>query len=132
VIVEGEPLREFFERLAGRIPEKAHFIGRWEGGQLLGVVAIWNHAAGINAEVGWAGATGWLTRGFLRVVFAYLFGQLHLQRVTGRIHDDNAAAIEASTRLGFVHEGTLRHARRGGDVLVYGLIREECRYGTFR
>lgn len=128
MIVDGPELRPYFEAKVGdRLPERAYFLGRWEHDRLLGVVAVWHLGAG-DAEVGWAGERGWLSRGFLRVVFAYLWNQLNLRRVTGRIHDNNADAIEASQRLGFVCEGRLRQARPdGGDVLIYGLLREECR-----
>lgn len=129
MLVTGEQLREYFEQRAGAVGAKAQFLGRWEGERLLGVVAVWHYGSG-NAEVGWAGDRGWLSRGFLRLVFAYLWQQLGCRRITGRIHEDNEAALAASQRLGFVLEGRMRKAAPDGrDVLVYGLLREECPHG---
>jgi RimJ/RimL family protein N-acetyltransferase len=129
MLVSGESLRPYFEQRAGAVGPKAQFLGRWEGDRLLGVVAVWHYGSG-NAEVGWAGDRGWLSRGFLRLVFAYLWGQLECRRITGRINASNDTAIAMSERLGFVREGTMRQAAPdGGDVHIYGLLRQECRYG---
>lgn len=128
-LVTGEELRPYFEQAAGPVSPKAQFLGSWDG-RLRGVVAVWNYG-GHDAEVGWAGEPGWLSRGFLRLVFAYLFGQLNLRRVTGRIASDNAVALAQAPRLGFVKEGTLRCGSARGDVIVFGMLREECRYGRF-
>lgn len=126
--VSGEHLRAYFEGNAGAINEDACFIGRMVNSELAGVVAVWNFT-GQDAEVGWAGEPGWLTRGLLRLVFEYLFDQLGLARVTGRIDADNATARQQTERLGFVHEGTLRGAGTDGqDVLIYGLLRTERRW----
>lgn len=131
MLVTGEELRPYFESRAGAVGDKAQFLGRWEGERLLGVVAVWHYGSG-NAEVGWAGDTGWLSRGFLRLVFAYIWQQLGCRRITGRIHEDNVDALHASMRLGFVREGRMRQAAPDGrDVLVYGMLKEECRYGRF-
>ena len=128
MIVTGDQLRAYYE-LSGYVADPdAQFIGRWEGERLLGVVAVWNFD-GHGCEAGWFGEPGWLSRGFLRFVFGCIFGQWGCQRITGRIDDSNVVAVEQSKRLGFVLEGTLRQAHPGGDVLIFGMLKSECRYG---
>lgn len=128
-LVEGPHLRPYFEAQAGAVGENAVFLGQWTD-HLAGVVAVWNYS-GRDAEVGWVGERGWLTRGFLRLAFAYLFGQLGLRRVTSRIASSNAVALAQAPRLGFVQEGRLREGVADADVLIFGMLREECRYGKF-
>lgn len=126
MIVSGDELRPFFEAGAGPTSKSASFVGRWENDRLLGVVATFN-LSGHDAEVGWVGEKGWLTRGFVKLVLAYWFDQLGLRRVTGRIDCDNAASIKQCQRLGFQREGTLRAAsKEGKDVNIYGLLKEDC------
>lgn len=127
MIVTGEQLRSYYELSGYQADPDTAFIGRWENDRLLGVAAIWNYD-GTGCEGGWFGEPGWLSRSFLKAVFSFVFGQLNCQRITGRIDDDNDAAIEATERLGFVVEGRLRHAHPGGDVLIYGLLKSECKF----
>lgn len=65
----------------------------------------------------------------IRLMLAYAFGELRLQRITARIIDGNEPSIKLFTGIGFVHEGRLRSAvRRGGrflDMHVLGLLASE-------
>lgn len=71
----------------------------------------------------------WLTRDFLFRCFAYPFLQLKCHRVTGLVRVDNLAAQKLDEHLGFVREGVLRRAASDGtDMIVYGMLRDECRW----
>lgn len=69
-----------------------------------------------------------LTRMFLRAIFYYPFLQLHCGRITVLIDDNNLKSIRLVEHAGFVREGCLRRARPGGDVYLYGMVREDCRW----
>lgn len=69
-----------------------------------------------------------LTRMFLRALFYYPFLQLHCRRVTALIDDDNERSLRLVEHCGFEQEGRMRHATARGDVLVYGLLKEHCRW----
>lgn len=69
-----------------------------------------------------------LTRLFLRGLFFYPFLQLHCERITVLIDDNNLKSIRLVEHVGFMREGCLRRARPGGDVYLYGLLKENCRW----
>lgn len=75
------------------------------------------------------GTGKWLSREFLIHAFAYPFLQLGQRRLTAAISETNAPSIRFSRHCGFRHEGTLRHdGPDGEDTLIYGMLREECRF----
>jgi RimJ/RimL family protein N-acetyltransferase len=83
---------------------------------------IWMHVA---AEPG----KRWLNRAFLHTCFAYPFEQLKLSRVSGYVEAKNTDARRFDEHLGFKHEATLHGAASdGGDVLIYAMRREDCKY----
>lgn len=127
MIVHGEPLRPYVEALlGGPVPEETRFIGRLVDGQAVAVAAV-NHWCGYDCEVSIT-STGGLSRDFIRAVFRYVFEELGCRRVTGRVD----AALPWSrqlSRLGFVEEGRLRGgAPSGGDTIIFGMLRQECRW----
>lgn len=71
---------------------------------------------------------GGVTRAMLRACARYVFGTMNCDRLTIRVRADNTAMRALSPRLGFTHEGTLRAAHEGHDVLIYGMLRAECRW----
>lgn len=83
---------------------------------------IWMHVA---AEPG----KQWLTRDYLRACFAYPFNQLNCKRVSGWVEASNADARRFDEHLGFKQEAVLSSAARdGGDVIIYRMFKEECKY----
>ena len=103
-----------------------------DGNLVAGVVFNWYtgpsiamHVAGIGKE--------WLTRDFLYRCFAYPFIQLECNRVTGLVRTDNFAAQKFDEHLGFVREGVIRRgASDGTDFILYGMLKEECRWLEMR
>lgn len=70
----------------------------------------------------------WLTKSFLKAAFAYPFNQLKVNRVTGYVPAKNMAARRLDLHLGFKVEGVMRKALADDDVIVMGMLREECRF----
>lgn len=83
---------------------------------------VWMHVA---AEPGGR----WMTRDFLQVCFNYPFVTLGCKRVSGYVMASNAEARRFDEHLGFEVEATLKGAAPdGGDVLLYVMWKEGCRY----
>lgn len=69
-----------------------------------------------------------LTREFVWFSFWYPFEQLKVRRVTGLVAKKNKAARSLDEHLGFKLEATLKAAHPTGDLLVYRLFKDECRF----
>lgn len=69
-----------------------------------------------------------VTREFIWFSFWYPFEQLKVRRVTGLVPKKNKAARSLDEHLGFKLEATLKAAHPTGDLLVYRMFRDECRF----
>ena len=114
-------------------PEHATAIGLEQNGELIAGV-VFDHFTGPSVSMHVA-AIGkrWMTKDFLFRCFAYPFLQLQCRRVTGLVRVDNLDAQRFDEHLGFKREGLLRKAAKDGtDYIVYGMLREECRWLEIR
>ncbi len=107
-----------------------HFvaIGYERAGHLRGGV-VFTQYSGANIVMACA-LEAPLTRMFLRAMFIYPFLQLGCRRMTLLIDEDNKKSIRLVEHVGFKQEGRMREAMPRGDVLVYGLLKSECRFLT--
>ena len=74
------------------------------------------------------GSKRWLSRSFLRAVFAVPFAQWGMSRVTALVRPTNEAALGFDRNLGFKCEGRMRAAFGDEDAIIFGMTREECRF----
>ena len=75
------------------------------------------------------GGRKWITRELIIRVFAYPFIQLDYPRLNSFVSVNNADAIRFNEHFGFQREGVLREAgEKGEDLIVYGMLRRECRW----
>jgi L-amino acid N-acyltransferase YncA len=107
----------------------AKAIGWEAGGVLIGgvVFELWS---GPNIYMHVAVEDGAVvTRKDLRIAFAYPFQHLNCKRITGLVRADNLKAQRFDEHLGFRLEGRMRQAAADGtDMLVYGMLSDECRW----
>jgi RimJ/RimL family protein N-acetyltransferase len=112
-----------------RFRRDAYSIGVERDGELVGVVVYDTFSeADCCMHVASDGSGRWLTKEALVRFFAYPFVQLGLRRVTSPIGTKNAASMRFCEHLGFEREGFCRHGLPDDDVIVMGLIRENCRF----
>lgn len=123
MIVTGDQLRPALQlAVEAELSPAARFIGVVTDGQLRGVFGI-DGWTGEDCEAFMAGRP---TRELLRVVSEYCFGMLACSRITCRVLETNAPMVALIERLGFTAEGRLRKALNGRDVLIFGMLKEEC------
>lgn len=83
---------------------------------------IWMHVAATPGK-------RWLTRSYLAAAFGYAFTQCKANRISAYVDASNVQARRFDEHLGFRQEAVLRGAAQdGGDVVIYAMRREECRY----
>ena len=112
------------------LPADSVTLGVESNGELIAGVAFENYTkTNISIHVAALDGRHWLSRDFLFRVFAYPFLQLNCHRVTGLVRVDNIKAQRLDEHLGFVREGVLRRgATDGTDYIIYGMLKEECRW----
>jgi len=101
-------------------------IGFLKGGELVGA-AIFNGYTGNDIELTFIGH-GLLSRRTLRLLAQWAFVAHPCVRATARTRADNTEAIAALTRGGFVQEGRLRKHFGNCDALVFGILKEDCKW----
>jgi len=113
---------------AGVIPADTVAIGVEDDQGNIMAVVYYNHFTTYNCSmhVVSSGAGRWLTRGFLAAVFAYPFVQLKLNRVTAYVRSRNERALRLDTGIGFRFEGRMVRAAGDDDLIVLGMLRENC------
>lgn len=109
-------------------------LGVEQDGELIaGVVFESYTGSSISLHVAALEGRNWLSKEFLFRVFAYPFLQLECNRVTGLVRADNEKAQKFDEHLGFVKEGVMRRgATDGTDYIIYGMLKEECRWLNFK
>lgn len=105
-------------------------IGLRRHGDLV-ATAIYEGFNGQNIWVHLAGLPGgrWMTRDFLRAGFAYPFKVCGVNRLSGYVNASNTDARRLNEHLGYEEEARLKGAAPdGGDVILYVMWRENCRF----
>ncbi len=122
------------EWVAKRTNEYGNFgaaqgIGWERNGSLVAGVAYaqWN-GANVVCHIASDGSRRWATRAYLWTIFDYPFNQLSVKRITVEVGEGNSASRRFVRHLGFTLEATLDSAHPSGDLLVYRMFRQDCRY----
>lgn len=114
-------------------------LGRTEGmkgicqlkdGEVIAAV-VYDDFNGSNIFMHCAARPGkrWLNRWFLHEAFKFPFETLGARRITLWIEASNAASKRFAEHLGFTREAMLEGAAKdGGWVMIYRMMRGECRY----
>lgn len=106
-------------------------IGLLKDGVLIAGVAYGDYnGANVVAHIASDGSKRWMTREFLKVIFDYPFNQLRCRRITCLVGSGNTASRRLCEHFGFVLEANLRGAHLTGDLLVYCMFSEDCRWIT--
>jgi len=102
----------------------------WTDGDTLKAVTLYDgfSECDCNIHIASDGSRQWLTRGYLRASFWHPFIQWKLRRVTGLVPSKNQDALRFDLHLGFEREGYIRHALPDDDIIVLGMLRENCRF----
>ena len=104
-------------------------IGLEEDGELIaGVVFDDYNGSNISMHVGAIPGKRWMTKEYLWYCFYYAFEEAKVKRITGVVEEENITAQKFDEHLGFELETTLKDAGRSGDLLIYRMFKEDCRF----
>jgi hypothetical protein len=82
-----------------------------------------------NTHASIAALPGSMTRRFLYAIFDYPFNYLKVHRITACVRSSNVRSIDFVQRIGFKYEGCQRRGYPDGeDKLLFGILREECKW----
>lgn len=71
---------------------------------------------------------GLLTPTYLAAIFHYPFTYGGLDKIIAPVAESNDDSINFVTKLGFTREATLSGAHPDGDILLYTMTRDACRF----
>jgi len=104
-------------------------LGLVRGGVLVaGVIYNAYEGANVNMHIGAEDGSRWLTKDFLFAAFEYPFNERGRKRVSAFMKSMNKRAIDLATNLGFEYEGRLPNYYWNDDAVMYGLVKEKCRF----
>ena len=67
----------------------------------------------------------WATKGNIAALGKWVFEDLDCDRITAFVAKNNKRARKFDEGMGFKHEGKLRKAALEGDIIIYGLLKED-------
>jgi len=104
-------------------------IGWLKNGSIVaGVVyAEWN-GPNVVCHIASDRSHGWLTRAYLWAIFDYPFNQLGVERITVCVGEGNKDSQRFVRHLGFILEARLKGAHPTGDILIFCMKRQDCRF----
>lgn len=111
-------------------PGSGYAMGVERGGELIAGVLFDHYYAGGSVQMHIAAEPGahWLTWERLNLAFRYPFEYLQVKKIIGVVREDNKAARRYNEHVGFTLETRITDACPGGDLLIYTMIREQCRF----
>ena len=129
-VVFGAPVVAFVDQRNGGTPDStAAGIGLEEDGVLIAGVKFdnFNHAS-VCMHVAAVPGKRWMTREYLWTSFDYPFNQLKVRKILGLVAETNTVARRFDEHLGFSLEATIKDASPDGDLLIYSMTKDRCRF----
>lgn len=111
-------------------PEWRAALGNAVDDKIVCVVTYTRHTAldDFDIHLFVAPCSRWMTSEFVDAVFDYPFVQLGATRVSAAA-PVGSPLLAVLIELGFKEEGRKRKGREGVDLVMLGMLKEECRYG---
>ena len=106
-------------------------VGQWDNDneRLIGVVGYdgWSET---KVEIHSAGEPGtyWLTKELLCEAFTFPFIGLDKKVIISRVSTGNPAAVKMNKGLGFTQQCCIRDGADDGDLLIFAMHKDECRW----
>ena len=129
MIIENHPLiAKFVAEATGEEGfGDCYSFGNVVNNTLIGGCVCSNYT-GLSVQMTVAGKGLWCTHELLNNCFSFAFNGLKCRRITVLVAVSNAKSLKLVNHLGFKEEGLVRMGEGEDDLILLGLLREECRY----
>jgi len=108
--------------------QAAYCIGNVIDDELRAVV-VYCGLAGKSCQIHIASeGSHWMSKDLLWVAFDYPFNKLGLKVIIGTIAGNNKKSLKLSRHLGFQEIATIPDAHDEGDLVIFGMRPEFCKY----
>ncbi len=107
--------------------KEATAIGLEKDGDLVAGV-MYDRYTGQSICMHVAGEGNWMTRSYLKACFGYPFNQLKVKKIIGLVDSENHQARRFDEHLGFRLEAVITDAGKTGDLFIYSMTPEQCRW----
>lgn len=110
----------------GYFAERSNALGLEKNGKLVAGVIYenWNHKS-IWCHIA---IDGRLTPRYLAAIFDYPFNICQVEKIIVPVGSDNEESIRLVEKMGFAEEGRIKDARPEGDLILFTLSRDACRF----
>jgi hypothetical protein len=114
-------------------PGRGSVIGLWEDGvgPIAGCLYEGHNGASIIGHLGGLGRK-WMNREYLWFCYHYPFEVLKVNKIIGLVESDNLQARKLDEHMGFTLEATLKDAAPKGDLLIYTMTKDQCKWLNLR
>ena len=123
------------ERLGSEwFPGRGSIIGLWDDelqAPIAGAMFEGYNGASVIVHLTGLGKR-WMNREYLWFCFCYPFEQLRVTKLIGVVESDNLDAQRLNTHFGYTLEATLKDAAPKGDLLIYSMTRDQCKWLTLK
>jgi len=109
-------------------PGRGTAIGKLDKNANLIAGVLYEDWNGSNIVCHIAGEGNWATKEFLNVIFDYPFNQVGAKRITAPVAESSIESIKLVTRMGFKLECNLKQATPTGDLLLFVIFKDDCKY----
>jgi len=114
-------------------PGRGSIIGLWQDGVGPIAACLFEGCNGASVMLHCVGEGRiWLNREFLWFCFYYPFEQLKVNKIISPVESENFDSRNFIENIGFSLEATLKDASPKGDLLIYTLGKDQCKWLSLR
>ncbi|MBN9410832.1 MAG: GNAT family N-acetyltransferase [Burkholderiales bacterium] len=104
-------------------------IGLHRNGELAAAVLYDSfNGRSVQMHVASDGSKSWMNKAFLLMAFDLPFNQWRVNKIIGLVDSTNHEAIRFDENIGFHLEHVVTDAGPEGDLLIYSMTRQQCRW----
>ena len=127
-IISGQQVGEWVAKRiqGGYFAERSNALGLERDGEIVAGVIYqdWNH----KSIVCHIAVDGRLTPAFLAAICDYPFNVCQVDKIIVPVASENANSKDFVEKFGFTEEARIKEAHPDGDIILYTLTRDNCRY----